>query len=184
MKRRGEQVIDLEMLAQHQGSTYGTLGRLVQPSQEQFENGLARELFLMDPQRRTWVEDESLTIGKRTIPRSFWNGMQAAVLFDVQAPVEVRVRALVEEYGSLDRDFLVESTERIWKRLGPEQTKRAVTAIREGRMEDFVREALIYYDKTYRTGLAGRDGASIIDVPVASGCADANATLVLSAAHI
>jgi len=177
-----EQVIDLEELAQHQGSTYGTLGRLVQPSQEQFENDLAGELHGLDPCRRIWVEDESLTIGKRTIPRTFWNGMQAAMLFDVQAPLEVRVQALVEEYGSLDKDFLVECTERIRKRLGPEQTKRAVTAIREGRMEDFIREVLVYYDKTYRTGLQGRDARHIIKVPVAEGSADTNATLVLTAA--
>lgn len=182
MKSRGEQAIDLEQLAQHQGSTYGTLGRLVQPSQEQFENDLAGELHGLDPYRRIWVEDESLTIGKRTIPRTFWNGMQAAMLFDVQAPLEVRVQALVEEYGSLDKDFLVECTERIRKRLGPEQTKRAVTAIREGRMEDFIREVLVYYDKTYRTGLQGRDAGHIIKVPVAEGSADTNATLVLTAA--
>src|SRR5947199_155554 len=31
----GEQVIDLEDIAQHQGSSYGTLNRLIQPSQEQ-----------------------------------------------------------------------------------------------------------------------------------------------------
>jgi tRNA 2-selenouridine synthase len=108
--------------------------------------------------------------------------MQVAVLFDVQAPMEVRVRALVEEYGSLDRDFLVECTERIWKRLGPEQTKRAVTAIREGRMEDFIREVLVYYDKTYRTGLQGRGDGHIIKVPVAEGSAGINAALVLTAA--
>ena len=181
MKSRGEQIIDLELLAQHQGSTYGTLGRLVQPSQEQFENDLAGELHGFDRQRRIWVEDESLTIGKRTIPRTFWNGIRSAVLFDVQVPLEVRVRALVKEYGSLDKDFLVECTERIWKRLGPEQTKRAVAAIREGRMEDFIREVLIYYDKTYRTGLQGRDDEHIIKVPVAGGNAAINATLVLQA---
>jgi tRNA 2-selenouridine synthase len=181
IKRRGDQVIDLEELAQHKGSTYGTMGRMVQPSQEQFENDLAGELHRCDRARRIWVEDESLTIGKRTIPRTLWNGIRAAVLFDVEAPLDVRVRALVEEYGALDKDFLVECTERIWKRLGPEQTKRAVTAIREGRMEDFIREVLVYYDKTYRTGVLGRDAATIIKVPVTGSSADVNATLVLKA---
>ncbi|MBN9385517.1 MAG: tRNA 2-selenouridine(34) synthase MnmH [Chitinophagaceae bacterium] len=182
LRRRGEQVIDLEDLAQHQGSTYGTLGRLVQPSQEQFENDLAGQLYRLDRTRRIWVEDESLTIGKRIIPRTFWNKMQEALLFDVQAPLEVRVKTLVQEYGTLDRDFLEESTERIRKRLGPEQTKRAVGAIREGRMEDFIREVLVYYDKTYRTGLRGRDAGRIVQVPVQDGRVEENAMLVLSAA--
>src|SRR6185437_273071 len=41
MGAMGEQVIDLEELARHQGSSYGTLGRMIQPTQEQFENELA-----------------------------------------------------------------------------------------------------------------------------------------------
>jgi tRNA 2-selenouridine synthase len=183
LRNRREQVIDLEELAQHQGSSYGTLGRLVQPSQEQFENNLALQLNGMQADRRIWVEDESLNIGKRMVPRSLWNAMQESVLFDVQVPVEFRVAYLAKEYGSLDPDFLVESTERIWKRLGPEQTKRAVVAIREGRMEDFVRDVLVYYDKTYRTGLKGRDMNRVVAVPVKDGVVERNAELVLAAAE-
>jgi tRNA 2-selenouridine synthase len=182
LQQRGEQVIDLEDLAQHQGSSYGTLDRLVQPSQEQFENDLAGQLHKFDRTRRIWVEDESLTIGKRIVPRTFWKNMQDAQLFEMQAPLEIRVRTLVEEYGSLNKDFLVECTERVRKRLGPEQTKRAVAAIREGRMEDFVREVLVYYDKTYRSGLRGRDPGRIVQVPVQDGHAAGNAALVLAAA--
>lgn len=179
LKQLGEQVIDLEDLAQHHGSTYGTMNHLIQPSQEQFENNLADQLHHMHHNQRIWVEDESLTIGKRTIPRPLWKSMQQAILFDVQAPLDLRVGALVEEYGSLPPDFLVECTERIWKRLGPEQTQRAVTAIREGRMEDFIREVLVYYDKTYRTGLKGRDAGRIIGIPVDNADAAANASRVL-----
>lgn len=182
LQQRGEQIIDLEDLARHQGSSYGTLGRLVQPSQEQFENDLAGRLHKLDRTRRIWVEDESLTIGKRMVPRTFWKGMQDSQLFEVQVPLEIRVRTLTQEYGSLDRDFLIECTGRIRKRLGPEQTKRAVGAIREGRMDDFIREVLVYYDKTYRTGLRSRDPGSIVQVPVQDGHAADNAALVLAAA--
>jgi tRNA 2-selenouridine synthase len=168
-------------LAQHKGSTYGTLGRLVQPSQEQFENDLAGQLNSLHGQGRIWVEDESPTIGKRMIPRSFWKAMQGSILFDVQVVEEDRVKALVGEYGSLDPDFLVGCTERISKRLGTERTKKAVIAIREQRMEDFIREVLVYYDKTYRTGLQTRQGR-VIPVPVQDGHAMKNARFVLEAA--
>ncbi|HTJ12651.1 MAG TPA: tRNA 2-selenouridine(34) synthase MnmH [Dinghuibacter sp.] len=179
LERKGEQVVDLEDLAQHQGSTYGTLNRLVQPSQEQFENDLAARLLALDRGRRIWVEDESRTIGQRLIPRAFWDRMRSAVLFEVQPPPEARVSSLTETYGMLDRDFLVECTERIRKRLGPEQTKRAVAAIREGRMEDFVRELLVYYDKTYRTGMGDR--VDMVAVPVDGVDAVVNSAIVLTA---
>jgi len=182
LRHLGEQMVDLEHLAQHQGSSYGSLGRLIQPSQEQFENDLAAELHKLDGQRRIWVEDESLTIGKRTIPRTFWNRIRTGILFDLRVPAELRIKALVAEYGSLDKDFLVECTERIWKRLGPEQTKRAVQAIRDGRMEDFIREVLVYYDKTYRAGLEGRAPDHIIPIPIQEGTAASNAACLLKTA--
>ena len=150
--------------------------------QEQFENNFARQLHTKQPERPIWVEDESLTIGRRTIPRTFWKEMQKAPLFDIQPPIEIRVHALVEEYGSLDPDFLVECTERIRKRLGPEQTKKAVTAIREERMEDFIQAVIVYYDKTYRAGLGPRDKTKIFPVPVSQGDAAENARLILEAA--
>src|SRR6185312_12204323 len=41
LAKAGERMIDLEDMAQHQGSSYGTMNMLVQPTQEQFENDLA-----------------------------------------------------------------------------------------------------------------------------------------------
>ncbi|RYE06659.1 MAG: tRNA 2-selenouridine(34) synthase MnmH, partial [Sphingobacteriaceae bacterium] len=80
LKNLGEQVIDLEDLAQHQGSSYGTLGKLIQPTQEQFENNFALQLSTLNKNCRIWVEDESLTIGQRVIPNPFWHQMRNAVL--------------------------------------------------------------------------------------------------------
>jgi len=152
----GQQVIDLEDLAQHQGSSYGTMNKMVQPTQEQFENNFASCLSQLNPQQRIWVEDESLTIGKRAIPNPFWHQMRNAPLIDLQVDAEHRVASLTAEYGVLDKDFLVECTQRIGKRLGPEQTKHAIAAIKDDRMADFIKLVLVYYDKTYRAGLGKR----------------------------
>jgi tRNA 2-selenouridine synthase len=183
LQSMGEQVIDLEGLAQHQGSTYGTLNRLVQPSQEQFENNLADKLHRLDRKRSIWTEDESITIGKRLIPKFFWNQMQTAPLFDLQVPVDQRIDALVREYGSLDKEFLVECTDRIRKRLGLEQTKQAITAIREDRMDEFIRMVLIYYDKVYRMGLDKRDASLVFPVTNQGSDPDLNAYHLLALAE-
>lgn len=177
-----EQVIDLEFLAQHCGSTYGSLNRLKQPSQEQFENNLAAALQRLDRKKRIWLEDESLTIGRCSIPKSLWDRMQSATLYFVEVPLEDRVHALVEEYGSLDKEFLVFCTDRIRKRLGPEQTKKAITAIHENRMEDFVRWVLVYYDKTYQTGITNRSGKHICRIPAPGDNPIENASLILQQA--
>ncbi len=180
LEDEGEQVIDLEDLAQHQGSSYGTMNKMVQPTQEQFENNFADQLRMLNPQRRIWVEDESLTIGKIFIPNPFWHQMKEAVLINIQVGLEQRINALVQEYGELDKDFLVECTERIHKRLGPLQTKQAVTAIRENRMTDFVRLVLVYYDKTYTTGLAKRQPEKLFTLVITDYDMAVNASKILT----
>ncbi|MNQ98039.1 tRNA 2-selenouridine synthase [compost metagenome] len=152
---------------------------MVQPTQEQFENDFAFQLNKLDTFRRIWVEDESLTIGKRCIPKPFWNQMREARLLHLHVSAEQRVETLTREYGTLDKDFLVECTERIWKRLGPEQTKDAIQAIREDRMADFVSLVLVYYDKTYYTGLNKRNKESIISVDIDNTDMIANAVKIM-----
>ncbi|RYY18598.1 MAG: tRNA 2-selenouridine(34) synthase MnmH, partial [Sphingobacteriaceae bacterium] len=164
LKSLGKQIIDLEDLAQHQGSSYGTLGTLIQPTQEQFENNLALALSALDKNQTIWVEDESLTIGKRSVPNPFWHQMRKAPVINIKVPLIERIRNLVVEYGKLDKEFLIESTQRISKRLGPEQTRDAITAIRENRMEDFIRLVLVYYDKTYQSGLTKRNKENVFSL--------------------
>lgn len=175
LNKAGEQVIDLEELAQHQGSSYGSLGKLVQPTQEQFENDLATHLSQMDTERPLWLEDESLTIGKRFIPNPLWHQMREAPVIKLNIPLTQRINFLVQHYGKLNEDFLISSTERIGKRIGPEQTRDAVAAIREGRMCDFIRIVLVYYDKTYLTGQGKRKPETVHELY----CSDTDAHLTV-----
>jgi tRNA 2-selenouridine synthase len=179
LAKTGEQVIDLEELAQHQGSSYGTMNKLVQPTQEQFENDLATQLYAANKEKHIWLEDESITIGKRFIPKGLWAQMRDAQVLNIKLPLESRIDFLVNEYGKLDKEFLIECTQRIWKRLGPEQTKNAILAIEEDRMADFIRAVLIYYDKTYRTGLSKREAGNVQEVDCADNDAMKNASIIL-----
>lgn len=156
MKALGEQVIDLEDLAQHQGSSFGSMGKMIQPSQEQFENLLGLELQRMDLSKPIWLEDESVTIGKRVIPKPIWEQMRKAPIIKMEVPKEERIDFLNEDYGTLDKVFLKESVLRIAKRLGPLETKLTLQAIDEGKMKDFINQVLVYYDKTYQKGLNNR----------------------------
>ncbi len=150
LRRMGEQVIDLEGLAQHQGSSFGSMNRLVQPSQEHFENQLANELLALDPNRRIWVENESIMIGKIAIPHPLFTQIKNSRLINLEIPLDERIAFLDSAYGVLDKDFLTASVLKIAKRLGPVQTQQTVQAIQEGRMPDFIRQVLHYYDKTYQ----------------------------------
>lgn len=183
LKSQGKQVIDLEGLAQHQGSSYGSMGRMIQPVQEYFENLLATELFKIDRKAPLWLEDESLSIGKCFIPNPFFHQMRQALLIKMLVPFQERVNLLLKEYGELGKDFLTESTQRIAKRLGPEQTRDAIIAIKEHRMEAFIKLILVYYDKTYINGQNKRLPESVYEVECPNTNGQENAHCILNSIH-
>ncbi|RYD88986.1 MAG: tRNA 2-selenouridine(34) synthase MnmH [Sphingobacteriales bacterium] len=52
LQNAGEQVIDLEGLAHHKGSSFGGIDQPAQPTQEEFENRLAEQLQQLNPEKR------------------------------------------------------------------------------------------------------------------------------------
>ncbi|RZK63254.1 MAG: tRNA 2-selenouridine(34) synthase MnmH, partial [Hymenobacter sp.] len=177
---QGEPVLDLEGLAHHLGSSFGALGQLPQPTQEQFENNLAAALAALPDDRPIWVEDESRNIGSLAIPGDFFAQMQAAPLLVLDVPRAARVQYLAADYGRHDAGELASAVLRLRKRLGGLVTKEALGAIAENDMPRMVELVLAYYDKTYGYGLEGRTGVTI----AAEGTdAAANAQLVLLATN-
>jgi len=175
---KGESVLDLERLANHQGSSFGSLGQPPQPTQEQFDNDLAAALAALPADKPIWVEDESRNIGSLTIPSDFFAQMQAAPLLVLDVPREARVQYLAADYGRHDAGALATAVLRLRKRLGGLVTKEALSAIADNDMPRMVELVLAYYDKTYGYGLADRPATT---VPATTTDAVANAALVLAA---
>ncbi|MGI4871909.1 MAG: tRNA 2-selenouridine(34) synthase MnmH [Janthinobacterium lividum] len=176
---RGEAVLDLEKLANHLGSSFGSLGQPPQPTQEQFENNLAAALAALPADRTIWVEDESRTIGSLGIPAAFFDQMRAAPLLVLDVPQAARVQYLAAGYGRHDAGGLASAVLRLRKRLGGLVTKGALAAIADNDMPRMVELVLGYYDKAYGYGLEGRGGLRVAAEGVD---AAANAGLVLGLA--
>jgi len=153
----GEQIIDLEGLAHHKGSSYGAIGQQPQPTVEQFENMVYEAWRKLDPTRRIWLEDESKSIGQCFVPHPLWLQMREAPVAFLDIPQPVRVERLVREYTGIDHSLLVEATERIRKRLGGKDTQRALDALAAHDYATVAAITLDYYDKAYLHGLSQRD---------------------------
>jgi len=100
---QGQQVLDLEAMAQHRGSLLGGMPG-GQPSQKRFESRVAMTLVAMDPARPVFVEAESYKIGARMIPPMLWQAMLRADHIRIEAPIEARARYLVDTYADLLSD--------------------------------------------------------------------------------
>ncbi|GAB3202704.1 tRNA 2-selenouridine synthase [Pontibacter aydingkolensis] len=154
LQQQHQQVIDLEGLASHKGSAFGSIGMNPQPSTEHFENLLGTELLKLDSTKPIWLEDESISIGRAQMPKPFFDQMQQSPVIVLQVPLQLRVQKLAEEYCRTDKAILTAAILKIKKRLGGLATKEALEAIETGDMEKMVTIALTYYDKAYTFELA------------------------------
>ena len=161
LREAGEQVIDLEGISNHKGSAFGSLGQEIQPSTEQFENMLCRELESLDYNRVIWVEEESRNVGKVFLPQSFWNQMRTSPLIRIDTPYEIRMERLMRDYACFPLEGLVESIKKIEKRLGFDKCKKAVDACMAGDRDTAARICLDYYDSAYGSQLTTRFGAEL-----------------------
>ncbi|MBA3814919.1 MAG: tRNA 2-selenouridine(34) synthase MnmH [Parachlamydiaceae bacterium] len=156
LKESGAQTIDLEFLAKHRGSTYGHLGFNPQPSNEQFENDLAFQLYQLDVQQPIWIEDESHCIGACHIPNSIFAQIVQAPLILIETSLEERIDRLLNEYGLTNKEDLILASTRISKRLGSQRTRELIEAIQKNHLRDAIALVLQYYDKTYAHAITRR----------------------------
>ena len=143
------QVIDLEGLACHRGSTFGGLGMKKQPTNEQFENLIAEELNRLKKNKKIFVEAESANIGKCKIPSEFFNKMKTAKRIEIVKSESNRLEELIKTYSIFEEQDLIEAVMRIKKRLGPQRTKTAVESIKNKDWKSVCKSVLEYYDKCY-----------------------------------
>lgn len=156
LQQRGEQVIDLEAIAKHRGSAFGGIGFPQQPTQEQFENELALILERLDWSKPIWIEDESRLIGRCHIPPALYASMLQAPLFYVSCSLSDRLQRLLTQYGQAPKQYLLEATQRIVKRLGGQLSKEIQQFIEEEKNEQAFERLLSYYDKAYQYQISKR----------------------------
>jgi tRNA 2-selenouridine synthase len=153
LRKAGAQVLDLEELAAHRGSVLGNLPDRPQPTQKWFESQLLAALCGLDPARPVFVEGESKKIGQLQVPEALIARMRASPCVRLEAPLEVRVTLLLDEYrhflsdrplleGQLDCLVSLHGREKIgaWKQLAAQRQWR-----------EFVARLLAeHYDPAYR----------------------------------
>lgn len=179
LARKGEQIVDLEMIASHRGSSFGAIGQKEQPKPEQFENDLFNAFQKIDPSKRVWIEDESRSIGRVYIPGPLWEMKTAAPCYRVKIPFGIRVQRLVKDYGNFPKETLAEAIGRIGKRLGGLATQQALESLENGDLTQTVQIILRYYDKAYDYPRKSKEYKGVIFIECKTGDPEKNAELIL-----
>jgi tRNA 2-selenouridine synthase len=183
MKKQGAQVLDLEGIAHHKGSVFGALGQNNQPTNENFENLLAKVWLDLDSDQPIWVEDESKSIGSVWINDALFQRMRQTVVIKMHIPKSERIKRLVNEYACFDPNVLAQLISKIEKRLGGQNVKLAYECLK---IRDYATVAditLTYYDKAYRHGLEKREGQTVHHFYLEKDAPEENAQKVLEFYH-
>lgn len=98
LENLGGQVLNLEELARHKGSVFGSELGCPQPAQKRFESLLFDRLSAFEPSAPVFVEAESPKIGKLNIPRALWKRMRESPVLEVSATLADRVAFLESDY--------------------------------------------------------------------------------------
>ncbi len=149
LKLQSFQIIDLEKLANHKGSAFGTINEPKQNPQQIFENNLFNELSTLNNNLPIIIEDESLTIGYNKIPIGLWHQMKKAPIIKLDIPFDLRVNKLVSDYTTTDIEALKTCVLKIQQNLGTQNTKLCLNYLDENNLTEVARLTLLYYDKSY-----------------------------------
>lgn len=163
----GEQVVDLEGLACHQGSTFGKPIDQQQPSVEHFQNLLYETFRPFDMSKRIWIEDEPMRIGSvNLVPELFRLKNEAPYVF-LEMSKEARINHLVSSYGTHPPEKLIEATLAIQKKLGGKETSDVIDHIHAGRAIEAATILLGYYDKRYALSIEKHTPQVVLHLSVA-----------------
>lgn len=152
--------IDLEGLANHRASAFGSKGQ--QPAQVTFENSLALGLMNFHGSKLI-LEDESVMLGRITIPQRFFDAMRASPLVILDIDPEERLQNIFNDYvKDSSAEFFLTNLQRIRKKLGNLRTDALAAEIRKAFLlpleaknhEQWIMTLLHeYYDPLYQKDL-------------------------------
>ncbi|MEM1368986.1 MAG: tRNA 2-selenouridine(34) synthase MnmH [Cyanobacteria bacterium P01_H01_bin.15] len=155
----GEQVLDLEAIANHRGSLLGQVwadGLTPQPSQKWFESKILAHLKMFTPTRPVWVESESNKIGQVHIPPDLWQHLKGAHHVEIEVPLKERVDWLLRKYPHLVENptLLKTKLSALKERHGKQKLAEWADWIDSGDWFEFVEDILrSHYDPAYKRSM-------------------------------
>jgi tRNA 2-selenouridine synthase len=184
LREQGEQVLDLEGLANHQGSLLGEPKGGQGVSQKAFDTRLWHALSVMDPARPVWTEAESAKIGQVFCPKDLLQMLRASVRIEVVVPIDSRVRYLNDRYDhwQSNPEALLDKLKWLNQRHGQAEVDAWSALAKAGEGHAFVKRLLeSHYDPAYQSALANASGPAreiATDALLDDGCELAAAKLL------
>ena len=152
----GQQIIDLEALANHKGSAFGNLEENSLPTKKAFYDHLQRQMNSLDLDRPVFVEWKGHHLGPLKVPDSLFQSMLKSSHIVVEDTLENRINRIQEVYQLKRTKELYQILFLLKPRLEPAIFEDSLTHLDNHQLPDFIRGLLTYYDGSRHYQLGGR----------------------------
>ncbi|GEM_PF-2527837 len=165
LKSIDHQVIDLETLASHKGSAFGSNPKQKQPTHESFQNELLSLWLSFDLKYPIWIEEKGPFLGKAGIPEELQSKMKNALLIHLEAPFDKRLDTILKDYDHLRGNELRSAIQLLEDRMGMSQNHQALHFHDTGERRKCFELLLKYYDHAYEQRRQENWKNSIVAIP-------------------
>jgi tRNA 2-selenouridine synthase len=153
--QRGYPAIDLEGLARHRGSVFGSVGLGLQRSQKDFDALLLQKLDSLSAEPLVFIEGEGRRIGNIYLPRFLSEAMSEGYKVLLTASLEKRVERILATYNPKtlavqELAALEQAVSSLKNRLGRQRTDQLLELLKIGDLKTTARILCRdYYDRLY-----------------------------------
>jgi len=155
LHKKGIETIDLEGLAKNRGSHFGHIGIPQDRSQKAFES-LLYDAIKHRKNNIIVIEGESRKIGPVHIPNTFWNTMKKGLKILVEAPMEMRLDIIMDDYTGISelKESLLEVAEKLKRYMDGNAYNKFIDLVEKGEIREAAFQMMIeYYDPMYNKSL-------------------------------
>lgn len=157
LKRQGYPILDLEEMAGHRGSIFGTIGLEDGHNQKTFDSLLFEGLKVIHGSSYFIMEAESKRIGKAVQPEELMDRKMSGIHIHINTPFEERLKHLVNQYvvpfksEPWYHEKIATNIDKILRRIKDnDMKKQLVTTLEEKNYQEMIRILLdYYYDPRY-----------------------------------
>ncbi|MED1467867.1 tRNA 2-selenouridine(34) synthase MnmH [Bacillus salipaludis] len=172
LNRKGYPVLDLEEMAGHRGSIFGTIGLSDGHNQKTFDSLLYKGLTEIKGSSYFLIEAESKRIGKAVQPEELMEKKRQGINFYIHSPIEQRINLLINEYVTPYKDEpwydekIQEGLDKVLRRVTNADTKNGLIDALEKYDYPKLIQLLLehYYDPRYDHKRYEYEG-DFIDIP-------------------
>ena len=174
LKEQGLPMIDLEGLANHRGSAFGSIGLGTATNQKHFDSLLWEQIEELSDAPLIAVEAESKRIGMSVLPDFFLNAMDNGIHILLHRSVEARIEQIYKEYSKSyqqDQEAFIDRTlesiraveKYITQKIGKDGFNNLINHCQQGNLKKVIEILLTkYYDPMYKHSQKQHDDFSLV----------------------